>query len=342
MSQYYYDPFGNSSDVNEKFQYEFLKFNRKKQEKSEIRAISLTMGCAIIAYMILQNALAYGLYYFGLYDLYENSPIFSYSFYVFAVSFLSVLVPFGIMALVNKKRYSYPPIPKTPIKPARAAVWIGFGMGCCILANFLVSYIVAIINVLTGRELSQSETAQPNSVFSCILLAICLAVMPGICEELAMRCFSLQLLRKYGKGFAVFAVSIVFGLLHGNVTQFIFAFLVGMVLGFVTVKTGSIVPAIFIHAFNNGMSVVQYIVEYAAGEEWANRSIVILYVFWFVVAVASFVYLLVKKEFKKDRTEVSQSVLTFGEKFSAFLFPWMIVPFLSLISLTIINVIQSK
>lgn len=341
MSQYYYNPFGNSSDVNERMENQYLLFNQKKQEKRDIRAISFTMGCAIIAYLVLQNVLAYLLYYFDLYDLYENSPVFSYSFYVFAVAFLSVLVPFGIMALVNKKRYSYPAIPKTPVKPLNGAAWIGFGMGCCIIANFAVSYIIAIINTITGRELSQSEMTEPNSVFSCVLLVICLAVMPGICEELAMRCFSLQLLRKYGKGFAVFAVSIVFGLLHGNVVQFIFAFLVGMVLGFVTVKTDSIVPAMFIHAFNNGMSVVQYIVKYAAGENWANRSTVAVYVFWFVAAIASVVYLLVKKQFKLDKNEKPQTVLSFGERFSAFLFPWMIVPFLSLIVLTVLNALES-
>lgn len=341
MSQYYYNPFGNSSDVNERMENQYLLLNRKKQEKRDIRAISFTMGCAIIAYLILQNVLALLLLKFDLYDLYENSPVFSYSFYVFAVSFLSVLVPFGIMALVNKKKYAYPPIPKTPVKPVNAAAWIGFGMGCCIVANFAVSYIIAIINTITGRELSQSEMAEPNSVFSCILLAICLAVMPGICEELAMRCFSLQLLRKYGKGFAVFAVSIVFGLLHGNVTQFIFAFLVGMVLGFVTVKTDSIVPAMFIHAFNNGMSVVQYIVKYAAGESWANGSTVAVYIFWFVAAVASVVYLLVNKQFKSDKKEKPQTVLTIGERFVAFLFPWMIVPFLSLIGLTVLNALES-
>lgn len=340
MSQYYYNPFGGS-DVNERMQDEILKFNRKREEKKEIRVISFTMGCAIMAYLILQNALASLLIIFNLYDLYENNPVFSYSFYVFAVSFLSVLVPFGIMALINKKRYSYPPVPRTPIKPAKALAWIGFGMGCCIISNFAVSYIITFINVLTGRELTQSEMAKPDSVFSCVLLAISLAVMPGICEELSMRCFSLQLLRKYGKGFGVFAVSIVFGLLHGNVVQFIFAFLVGLVLGFVTVKTDSIVPAIFIHAFNNGMSVFQYIVEYALGESWANKSTVAVYVFWFVVAVISFVYLIVKRELKREKKELSQSVLTNGEKFTAFLFPWMIVPFLFLISLTVLSVLES-
>lgn len=337
MSQYYYNPFGNNSDVYEAGQTQFLIEQQKKAEKKEIRIISLTMGCAIIAYVLLQNFVGLLLLQFNLYDEYESNPVFNYSFYVLFVSFLSVLVPFGVMALINKKRYAYPAIPKTHIKASRTVAWIGFGMGCCIAANYVVAVIITVVNALTGFELSQSEMTQPNSVFSCILLAMCLSIMPGICEELAMRCFSLQLLRKYGKGFAVFAVSIVFGLLHGNVVQFIFAFLVGLVLGFITVKTDSIVPAIFTHAFNNGMSVVQYIVKYALGEDMAEKSTVSLYVFWFVFAICSIVYLIVKKEFKTVSKDSTKSVLTTGEKFTAFLFPWMIVPFGILIYLTVIS-----
>lgn len=62
------------------------------------------------------------------------------------------------------------------------------------------------------------------------------AIVPAICEEFAMRCCCVQLLRKYGNGFAVLSISIVFGLLHGNVIQFVFAFLVGLILGYITVK----------------------------------------------------------------------------------------------------------
>lgn len=49
-----------------------------------------------------------------------------------------------------------------------------------------------------------------------------------------MRCCALGIVKKYGKAFGVVAVSIVFGLIHGNIIQFIFATLVGLILGYVT------------------------------------------------------------------------------------------------------------
>lgn len=82
-----------------------------------------------------------------------------------------------------------------------------------------------------------------------------------------MRCCALGLLKNYGKAFGVVSVSVVFGLLHGNVIQFIFAFLVGLVLAYITIKTESIIPAMCIHALNNGMSAVSDTVNYAAGKE---------------------------------------------------------------------------
>ena len=49
MSQYYYNPFGNSS-VNEERERLFLRKQQEKKEKSEIRLISFTMGCAFKLY----------------------------------------------------------------------------------------------------------------------------------------------------------------------------------------------------------------------------------------------------------------------------------------------------
>lgn len=91
-----------------------------------------------------------------------------------------------------------------------------------------------------------------------------------------MRCCCVQLLRKYGNGFAVLSISIVFGLLHGNVIQFVFAFLVGLILGYITVKTDSVVPAILVHALNNGMSVIVSIVLrcYRYGRRLRHRGYV--------------------------------------------------------------------
>lgn len=332
MSQYYYNPFGYSG-VNEEMQRAFLRKQQADQEKREIRLISLTMGLAIIAYLLFQNIAVVVLYAFDLYDKYNSNAVFQSAFTIIGVSFFSVLVPFGIMALVNKKRYSHPIVPSNSIRPLKCLVWVCFGMLCCVAANFVVSYLITFLELLFDIEFTQGELLEPDSPLACVMCVISTAIIPAICEEFAMRCCSLQLLRKYGKSFAVFAVSIVFGLLHGNVIQFIFAFIVGLVLGFVTVKTDSIVPAVLIHGLNNGVSALNSVLTYTSGESLAQTVVLIVYALWAVGGIASVIYLASKGELKKASNEQS-GVLTNGQKFTAFLFPWMIVPFLILVVIT--------
>lgn len=332
MSQYYYNPFGNSG-ISEENQRAFLKKQQEQKEKKEIRTISLFMGAAIIFYLVVQSFVLALLMATGYYSKFESDVIFQSGFTIIGVSFLAVFVPFAVMALINRKRYAHPIIPNKPIKFGKCFMWIAFGMLCCICANISVSYLITMLESLFDVKFTQGEMLEPNSPLSCVMITISTAIIPAICEEFAMRCCSLQLLRKYGSGFAVFAVSIVFGLLHGNVIQFLFAFIVGLVLGFVTVKTNSIVPAVCIHALSNGISVVNSVVNYAAGEKAANTSVVILYLFWFVAGAVCGLILLVKGDFRNKKAP-AKSVLSNGQKLVSFLFPWMIIPFALLIYLT--------
>lgn len=332
MSQYYYNPFGNS--VNEEQERAFLRRQQENREKKEIRRIGLAMGAAIVAYIVIQNLVTIIMISAGLYDLYKSSAVFQSAFTVIAVSFCCVALPFGIMAWANRKKYESPIIPNTPIKASRCAAWVSLGMMCCTCAQFVVSYIIAFLQLLFDVEFTQGEALEPDSVLACVMAVISTAIIPGICEEFAMRCCSLQLLKKYGKGFAVFAVSIVFGILHGNVIQFIFAFIVGLVLGFVTVKTDSAVPAVLIHSLSNGVSAVSSIVKYAAGEDMAHKSVILLYAFWMISGVIGGIYLLSKGEFKA-RAERNKTTLSVLQRFTAFLFPGMVLPFIILIYLTV-------
>ena len=54
-------------------------------------------------------------------------------------------------------------------------------------------------------------------------------------------------------------------------------------------------PAILVHALNNGMSVVAGIVRYAATDKAADSVTVGMYVFWLLVGAAATIYLLVNK-----------------------------------------------
>ena len=88
-----------------------------------------------------------------------------------------------------------------------------------------------------------------------VLLLI--ALTPAICEELAFRGFILSGLRRMGHKWAAIALaSLFFGLAHGILQQSLGAFLVGMVIGYIAVKTGSLWPGVIYHLVHNSLGVM--------------------------------------------------------------------------------------
>ena len=76
------------------------------------------------------------------------------------------------------------------------------------------------------------------------------ALLAPIFEEIIFRGLILRMLMPTGKKFAIFATAYLFGFFHGNIIQTPFAFLVGLVLGYVAVEY-SIIWAIILHMINN-------------------------------------------------------------------------------------------
>lgn len=81
---------------------------------------------------------------------------------------------------------------------------------------------------------------------------IVFAWLPAICEELTFRGFILTgLQRRFRPRTAVLLSSFLFSLLQMNVFQFIPTFLLGVVLGYLTTRCGSILPAMLFHLLYN-------------------------------------------------------------------------------------------
>lgn len=76
------------------------------------------------------------------------------------------------------------------------------------------------------------------------------SILAPIAEELLFRGYILRSLQPYGKKFAVFASAFLFGLFHGNLLQTPYAFLMGLLLGYVAVEY-SVIWSIMLHMFNN-------------------------------------------------------------------------------------------
>ena len=133
-----------------------------------------------------------------------------------------------------------------------------------VLAVALHPFIVAL-NSLVARiypiapQMQQmlEELQEKFSSANVWLLVLCVAALPAICEELAFRGFILSGFRSMGNNRRAIIVSaLFFGVTHGLLQQSINAFVLGLVLGYLAVRSGSLLPGVVFHFLHNSMSVL--------------------------------------------------------------------------------------
>lgn len=81
-----------------------------------------------------------------------------------------------------------------------------------------------------------------------------MALLPAILEELAFRGFILSGLRHVGhKWWAIGLSAVFFGMAHTVIQQSLMASVLGLVLGYLAIQTGHLLPCILFHATYNGL-----------------------------------------------------------------------------------------
>ncbi|HEY3586693.1 MAG TPA: CPBP family intramembrane glutamic endopeptidase [Myxococcaceae bacterium] len=82
---------------------------------------------------------------------------------------------------------------------------------------------------------------------------VLVALLPAVAEEVTFRGVVLAGLRRSGsRWIAVAGSALVFGLFHINPYHVVAAFTVGLLLGWVALESGSLLPGVLIHLVNNG------------------------------------------------------------------------------------------
>jgi sodium transport system permease protein len=109
------------------------------------------------------------------------------------------------------------------------------------------------INENVAKELEALFSNAP-SLWQLLLL---MAVVPAICEELAFRGFILSGLRHTGhRWWAIVISSFFFAVTHGLLQQSIGAGMIGLVIGYLAVQSGSLFPCMAFHLTHNALTVV--------------------------------------------------------------------------------------
>lgn len=139
-------------------------------------------------------------------------------------------------------------VKENPMRPGVFVAVLCLCMGCQLINTFWVSGLELLFNCFDKSLIPLLESVSGDSdTFSMFLYA---SILAPIAEELLFRGYILRSLRPYGKKFAVFGSAFLFGLFHGNLFQTPYAFLMGLLMGYVTVEY-SVFWAIGVHMFNN-------------------------------------------------------------------------------------------
>jgi uncharacterized protein len=137
---------------------------------------------------------------------------------------------------------------------------LGAGLGTQVVAIPLLYVLIFTITDALGWDIDQDLSAAARELtdkatdpVGVVLLVLIVAVLAPIIEELFFRGLLLRAVeRRSGPTWALWVSSVIFGAVHLQALQFPALTLIGLVLGWMTLRTGRLGPAIWAHiAFNS-------------------------------------------------------------------------------------------
>jgi membrane protease YdiL (CAAX protease family) len=130
-------------------------------------------------------------------------------------------------------------------------------LGLAALSHFLSSLIELSGLGDRGTLLLMEQVLASARGWELVLLGAVLALGAGTAEELFFRGFLQQRLsRRFGPPLAILIASACFGVMHWDPVQGPAAALLGLYLGWIAERAGSILPAMIAHAVNNSIAVL--------------------------------------------------------------------------------------
>ncbi len=160
------------------------------------------------------------------------------------------LIAFPIYLVISKK------IPASPPEQHRMNIGqILLTFPCCeciAIAGNLIGVIVNLILTLV-LGIRTDSTALTEALFgnSALVMVFAAVFCAPVVEEMIFRKILIDRVRKYGELPAILISGIMFGLFHGNFTQFFYAAGLGLLFAWVYIRTGKVIHTIAMHFMIN-------------------------------------------------------------------------------------------
>ena len=212
-------------------------------------ALVLTVGCSLVWQVFLMAVALAGRL---------NSGV--------ALYYLLTLVGYYIIALPLAFRVCRimpaPPMTQRSLTPRLMGRWFVIGIALMWIGSLVGTALSDLVYRIAGLQPVDMVTETFDMLpLSVVLLGAC--ILGPVCEELLFRGLLAGRLARYGQKPAALVSALLFGLYHANVSQFFYAFALGLLLAYAYFYTGSLKAPILLHMLFNfyGSAVVLLLPE---------------------------------------------------------------------------------
>ena len=125
----------------------------------------------------------------------------------------------------------------------------------CFCLMYGGNLIGTMLSVLLSGGTAQNTVAE-YAMDSSPMKILVMVILAPLLEEYVCRKQIIDRTRQYGEKVAVFLSALTFGLLHQNLFQFFYAFGLGLVFGYIYIRTGRLRYTVLLHGIINFMGAV--------------------------------------------------------------------------------------
>lgn len=213
-----------------------------------------------------------------------------------------------------------------------------------ILAWFISIYLSVIVyhlyTILFGEPKDNLVEIIPrNKVIGLFLIAL----TPAICEETLFRGIMLRAYETKGTIRAIFFTGFMFALMHFSIVRFVGPLFIGILAGYLVVRSNSIIPAVITHFTFNGISLLIYysvnkipeqVERFPTLAEYVSMSIFVLFaLIIMMICISVFNRITIPKE----KVEFSPPAKPLGQDILSTLLHWPIFVFLLIFTIVVLR-----
>ncbi|MCH5194660.1 MAG: CPBP family intramembrane metalloprotease [Oscillospiraceae bacterium] len=199
-------------------------------------------------------------------------------------------------------------------KSRLSAKWIAAGvlgaLGIQAVSMFIQIIMIKLTGLMGISEQAASMVSMSDDILLNILILFYFVIVAPVTEEFLMRGMIMNSLAPVNRKFALIASALLFGIMHGNFNQMFNGFLLGLIFGYIALKSGSIIPSIIAHmTVNANVMFCTYVYEYkvleASGEDAASTFELIHFAVFMVIGIIALIFFL-----KRNGKIVSEDMVT--------------------------------